>query len=132
MTQDQAAQPADLPAGISLALVDIAAVAREGLLTMSVAAGIAVTQTMSEAEITAAAGPQGKHNPERAAMCHGSENGSVILGGRRIEVTRPRARTLATNCRFRRTRSSPPTTCSSWMHHGIRGLSVRRDARMPP
>jgi putative transposase len=35
-------------------------------------------------------GPQGKHNAERAGYRHGSEAGSVILGGRRVPVTRPR------------------------------------------
>ena len=54
MTQKQAAQLADLPEEMSLALADIAAVAREGLLAMSVAAGMAVMQTMFEAEVTGA------------------------------------------------------------------------------
>ena len=94
VTQDQAARVVDLPEEISLALTDIAAVAREGLLAMSVAAGMAVMQTMFEAEISAAAGPKGKHNPERVAVRHGTEKGSVTLGGRRVEVTRPRARTV--------------------------------------
>ncbi len=48
--QEQAAGVADLPAEVSLALTDIVAVAREGLLAMSVAAGMAVMQTMFEAE----------------------------------------------------------------------------------
>ena len=68
VTQDQAAQLADLPEQMSLALADIAAVAREGLLAMSVAAGMAVMQAMFEAEITAAAGLKGKHNLERTAV----------------------------------------------------------------
>ena len=94
LTQDQAARGADLPEEVSLALTDIAAVAREGLLAMSVAAGMAVMQTMFEAEITAVAGTKGKHNPERAAVRHGTGKGSVTLGGRRVEVTRPRARSV--------------------------------------
>ena len=94
VTQEQVARVADLPEEISLALTDIAAVAREGLLAMSVAAGMAVMQTMFQAEITAAAGAKGKHSPERAAVRHGTAKGSVTLGGRRVEVTRPRARTL--------------------------------------
>ncbi|HET7475144.1 MAG TPA: IS256 family transposase [Dermatophilaceae bacterium] len=93
-TQEQATGVADLPQEISLALADIAGVAREGLLAMSVAAGMAVMQTMFEAEITAVAGAKGKHNPDRAAVRHGTGKGSVTLGGRRVEVTRPRARTL--------------------------------------
>lgn len=94
VTQDQAARMADLPEEVSLALADIAVVAREGLLAMSVAAGMAVMQTMFEAEITAVAGAKGKHNPERDAVRHGTGKGSVTLGGRRVEVTRPRARTV--------------------------------------
>jgi transposase-like protein len=94
LTQEQAARVADLPEEVSLALADVVAVAREGLLAMSVAAGMAVMQTMFEAEITAVAGAKGKHNPERSAVRHGTGKGSVTLGGRRVEVTRPRARTV--------------------------------------
>src|SRR5215213_4806558 len=83
----------DLPAEVRLVLMDIAGAAREGLLAMSVAAGMAVMQAMFDAEITNACGPRGKHDPERTATRHGSERGSVVLGGRRVPVTRPRART---------------------------------------
>ena len=38
------------------------------------------------------AGRSGKHNRDRAGYRHGSEDGSVTLGGRRIPVTRPRVR----------------------------------------
>ena len=75
-------------------MTDIAEAAREGLLAMSVAAGMAVMAAMFEAEITEIAGPKGKHNPGRAAVRHGTEKGSVTLGGRRVPVHRPRARTV--------------------------------------
>ena len=84
----------DLPEEIALALADIAGAAREGLLAMSVAAGMAVMQALFEAEIAEAAGPKGKHDPDRAGVRHGSGRGSVTLGGRRVAVDRPRARTL--------------------------------------
>ncbi len=84
----------DLPEEIALAMSDIAGAAREGLLAMSVAAGLAVMQTIFEAEVTEIAGPKDKHNPERVAVRHGAEKGSVTLGGRRVSVTRPRARTV--------------------------------------
>ena len=61
---------------------------------MSVAAGLSVLQAMLEAEIAAACGPKGKHDPGRTAVRHGSGKGSVTLGGRRVPVARPRARTL--------------------------------------
>ena len=60
---------------------------------MSVAAGMAVMQAMFQAEVDAVVGPKGRHNPDRTAVRHGAENGSVTLGGRRVPVTRPRART---------------------------------------
>ncbi len=95
VTQDQAVVGVDLPREISLALADIAVVAREGLLAMSVATGMAVMQAMFEAEVSAVAGVKGKHNPDREAVRHGTGRGSVTLGGRRVAVSRPRARTLA-------------------------------------
>jgi putative transposase len=84
----------DLPAEIQLAMTSIAGAAREGLLAMSVAAGMAVMQAMFEAEIAAACGPRGRHDANRAAVRHGGGRGSVTLGGRRVPVTRPRARTV--------------------------------------
>src|ERR1700751_3699794 len=48
----------DLPEEIQLAMTDIAGAAREGLLAMSVAAGMAVMQAMFEAEIAEGAGPK--------------------------------------------------------------------------
>ena len=85
---------ADLPAEVRLALTDIAGAAREGLLAMSVAAGLAVMQTMFEFEVTAACGPKGHHDADRSAVRHGAGRGSVVLGGRRVPVMRPRARTV--------------------------------------
>jgi putative transposase len=84
----------DLPAEVRLALADVAGAARDGLLAMSVAAGMVVLQAMFDAEITAACGPKGRHDPDRAAVRHGAGQGSVVLGGRRVPVTRPRARTV--------------------------------------
>lgn len=84
----------DLPEEVGLALADIAGAAREGLLAMSVAAGLGVMQAMFEAEITAACGVKGRHDPQRVAVRHGTGRGSVTLGGRRVPVDRPRARTV--------------------------------------
>jgi len=47
---------------------------------------------LMEADVTAVCGPRGKHDSERAATRHGTERGSVTLGGRRVPVTRPRVR----------------------------------------
>src|SRR5215203_3116690 len=78
-TTDAAALP-DLPEDVRLAMTDIAGAAREGLLAMSVAAGMAVMAAMFEAEIAEVCGPKGKHNRGRAAVRHGTGKGSVTLG----------------------------------------------------
>jgi len=72
-----------------------AAQMREGLLAASVAIGLDVMGELIDAEVTEVAGPKGKHDPDRAANRHGTEDGKVTLGGRRIPVRRPRVRTVA-------------------------------------
>jgi putative transposase len=47
---------------------------------------------LMEADVTALAGPKGKHDRARTAVRHGRERGSVTLGGRRVPITRPRVR----------------------------------------
>jgi transposase-like protein len=48
---------------------------------------------MMEEEVDDVVGPKGKWNRERTAVRHGHEDGEVTLGGRRVEVRRPRMRT---------------------------------------
>src|SRR5438067_778691 len=52
-----------------------------------------VMYAMMDADVTAVAGPKGVHDPDRVAVRHGHEDGSVTLGGRRVGVRRPRVRT---------------------------------------
>jgi transposase-like protein len=66
---------------------------REGLLALAVGAGLQVMAQLMDADVTAVCGPKGKHDPDRAATRHGTEAGSVTLGGRRVPVQRPRMRT---------------------------------------
>ncbi|MBA2495629.1 MAG: transposase, partial [Acidimicrobiia bacterium] len=81
-----------LSAELQVAFGDIATVAREGLLAMSVAVGLAVMNEMMEAEVTDRVGPKHAKLPERTAVRHSAAPGSVVLGGRRVPVSRPRAR----------------------------------------
>ena len=83
-----------LPAEIQEALGELVGAAREGLLALSVGVGLRVVHELMEAEVTEIVGPKGKHNPDRGASRHGHEDGSMTLGGRRVAVSRPRARTL--------------------------------------
>jgi transposase-like protein len=68
---------------------------REGLLAASVAIGLDVMGELMAAEVTELAGPRGKHNPnDRTAYRHGTQDGTVVLGGRKVPVARPRVRGL--------------------------------------
>src|SRR6266700_2964481 len=78
-----------IPAEVSVALAEIAESATEGLLALAVGAGLQVLGTLMEESVTTLAGPKGKHNPDRTAVRHGHEHGSVTLGGRRVAVQRP-------------------------------------------
>jgi putative transposase len=82
-----------VPEQVSVAMEAIAADMREGLLALAVGAGLQVMAQLMEADVTAVCGPKGKHDPDRAATRHGTEAGSVTLGGRRVPVQRPRMRT---------------------------------------
>ena len=81
-----------MPEHVSVALGEIAADLEEGLLALAVGVGLQVMAQLMEADVTAVCGPRGKHDPDRAAVRHGTERGSVTLGGRRVPVTRPRVR----------------------------------------
>ena len=91
--RDLALELPELPDELHLAMTDVAAAAREGLLAMSVAVGLQVMAELMEAELAAKVGPKHAKQPGRAARRHGSAPGSVVLGGRRVPVDRPRART---------------------------------------
>jgi hypothetical protein len=71
---------------------EIAADMRESLLALAVGAGLQVMGQLMEADVTATCGPRGQHNPDRAAVRHGTEAGSVTLAGRRTPIRRPRMR----------------------------------------
>ena len=85
--------PIPVPTSVNVAMADIAATMHEGLMAMAVGAGLQVMQVLMDESVTDICGPKGKHLPDRGAVRHGSEDGSVSLGGRRVSVRRPRVRT---------------------------------------
>jgi hypothetical protein len=85
--------PLQLPEQVTVAVAELAAAAREGLLALAVGTGLQVLQAMLAEDIDRLVGPKGRHNPARAAVRHGSEPGQVTLGGRRVRIRRPRVRT---------------------------------------
>ena len=83
-----------LPARVQEALGQLVGAAKEGLLALSVGVGLGVLAELMEEEVDEVVGPKGKHDPERAAVRHGHEAGEVTLGGRRVQVDRPRVRSV--------------------------------------
>ncbi len=92
VTSAEAAE-SPLPPRIQEALGELVGAAREGLLALSVGVGLSVVHELMEAEVTEVVGPKGKWKADRTAKRHGHEDGSMTLGGRRVQVSRPRIRT---------------------------------------
>jgi transposase-like protein len=81
-----------LPPRVQETLGELVRSAKEGLLALSVGVGLGVLVELMEEEVDEVVGPKGRHNPERLAVRHGHEAGEVTLGGRRVQVERPRVR----------------------------------------
>ena len=99
-TADAAGLP-ELPEEIQLAMTDIAGAAREGLLAMSVAAGMAVMQAMFEAEIAASVRAEGqaRPGPGRGAPRHRERARSPSAAGGFRWTGRGPAPSMGTRCR---------------------------------
>ena len=81
-----------VPERVMVSMAEIAGAAKEGLLALAAVTGLQVMAAMFDEDVTRLCGPDGRHNADRAGYRHGAGNGSVTLGGRRVQVTRPRVR----------------------------------------
>ncbi|HEY5013106.1 MAG TPA: IS256 family transposase [Acidimicrobiia bacterium] len=92
--RDETAEVVELSEELRVSLAQVAGAARDGLLAMSATVGLMVMHEMMNAEMTAKVGAA-KHAKVagRKANWHGDAAGSVVLGGRRVPVERPRGRT---------------------------------------
>lgn len=91
-SEDMQEQAPALPERVQVALGELVGAAREGLLALSVGVGLGVMHELMAEEVDEVCGPRGKHDPERVAYRHGSDDGEVTLGARRVTVSRPRMR----------------------------------------
>jgi putative transposase len=82
-----------LPERVQEALGELVGAAKEGLLALSVGVGLGVLNELMTEEVEEVCGPKGRHDPDRVAYRHGTDDGEVTLGGRRVQVQRPRMRT---------------------------------------
>ena len=67
---------------------------REALYETVIAAGLACVDEVLEAERSRLCGARYQHQPERQALRAGHVASSLVLGGRRVAVKRPRARSI--------------------------------------
>jgi transposase-like protein len=70
-------------------------VVREALYETVVEAGLAYVMEVLESERAEVCGARYRHDEERSAYRGGAVPSSLVLGGRRVHVKRPRARTVA-------------------------------------
>jgi hypothetical protein len=91
----EAVAPPELPERVQEALGELVGAAKEGLLALSVGVGLGVLGELMAEEVEEVCGPKGRHDPERVAYRHGSGDGEVTLGGRRVSIERPRMRAKA-------------------------------------
>ena len=61
-------------------------------MELAVASGLKVLQQMLEDDRTAACGPRYQHQPDRQASRAGTVASEVVLGGRKVQMRRPRVR----------------------------------------
>jgi transposase-like protein len=121
----------DVPEQVTIALRELAGAAKEGLLAFSVGIGLAVLDELFEAEVGRLAGPKGKHDPGRRAYRHGHEPRQVTLGGRRVQVTKPRVRSVdeeEIELRTFRTFATRDLLNEAALGRMLAGLSTRRYA----
>ena len=90
-TVDRAHQ-VDSPTQRHLPLVDLLIDTRAELMDLAVASGLKVLSTMLEADRTTICGPRYQHQSERAASRAGTVRSEVVLGGRKVQIRRPRVR----------------------------------------
>lgn len=75
-------------------LLPVAEQMREGLREFVVSAGLKTLAALLEAERTELCGPRYRHDSDRRAHRAGSAPGELVMGGRRVSVKRPRARSV--------------------------------------
>ena len=80
-TPQAAAGLAGLPFEASVAMADVAAAMKEGLLVVPAAAGLVVMQQMLTAELSAIVGEKHAKLPGRVGNWHGTTTGQVVMGG---------------------------------------------------
>lgn len=81
---------AGLPAELAVTLTDVAALCRDGLLAVAVQAGLATASAIMAEEVQGLCGQWNARDPERSHVRGGTTETSVVMGGQRLPLRRPR------------------------------------------
>jgi transposase-like protein len=104
------------------------ALIQDGLNRLACQLGLMAAQELLQAEVQDLCGPMHQRLPERTASRWGSQGGTVVLGGRKVPIQRPRAR--LTNGRealltmYQRLQS-PEAMPENALRRMVRGVSCR-------
>lgn len=83
---------AGVPAELVVTLTDVAAACREGLMAVAVEAGLATAMAIMAEEAAGLCGEWNARDPDRSHVRGGTTETSVVMGGQRLPIRRPRVR----------------------------------------
>jgi transposase-like protein len=86
---------AGVPGELAVTLVDIAGACREGLMAVAVEAGLATALAIMNDEAARLCGPWNARDAQRACERGGTTATSVVMGGQRLPLRRPRVHEVA-------------------------------------
>jgi len=75
-------------------VVEVVIGARESLFQLSIDTGLQVLEALLEEDRTELVGPKGTHDPSRGAYRGGHDEGTLVLGGRKVRVRKPRVQAM--------------------------------------
>ena len=101
---------------------------QDGLNSLACQLGLMAAQELLQAEVQDLCGPMHQRLPQRTASRWGSQGGTVVLGGRKVPIRRPRARLVngreALLTTYQRLQS-PDAMPENAMRRMVRGVSCR-------
>lgn len=83
-----------LPAELAVELGEIAGLCREGLMAVAVEAGLAAAMAMMRSETETLCGGWNARDPELTHVRGGTAPTSVVMGGQKLPIRRPRVRSV--------------------------------------
>ncbi len=104
------------------------AMLQDGLNSLACQLGLMAAQEMLQAEVEDLCGPMHQRQAERSASRWGSQGGTVVLGGRKVPIQRPRARLTSGREALLETYQwlqSPEAMPENALRRMVRGVSCR-------